>query len=153
MDNRIKNVQLEFGVYSEVGWEDKRDLFFIRKDLVPESSYLLKADIVDSAHANNAAIGKIINDVFADNSENERFYGFDKEVCRRNMAATENTLSSLNWDIEPKLKHTVEGFQTLLFIKFYGEKTFRCLGIYSFNIGRNAARNLGFENITGVKKY
>jgi len=37
----------------------------------------------------------------------------------------------------------------LLLIRFF-DTEFINLGIYSFNIGRNAARNLGFEYITSI---
>jgi hypothetical protein len=47
------------------------------------------------------------------------------------------------------LKHTVEGFPVFVIIKFYTDAqntlSVTPLGVYSFNIGRDAHRNLGFK--------
>jgi hypothetical protein len=46
------------------------------------------------------------------------------------------------------VKHTLEGFPVLLLVKFLksdGSTTNQSLGIYSFNLGRNAYYNMGFR--------
>lgn len=63
LENYIKNVQITFNTEEKSG-KIVQDLFFVRRDWIPENSYVLKADIVDSSHANNASIGRFINENF-----------------------------------------------------------------------------------------
>ncbi len=126
-------------------------IFIPIPEWLPEKVYTLKADIVDSSHSNNAAIGKFINRVLGDflpkdpNAENNvKTTTFFTQQC------SEDTQSRL------KLKHTVEGFPILLFIRFKAEAGQQnedpmALGVYSFNLGRDSVRNLGFEKLEEVK--
>lgn len=126
-------------------------IFIPIPEWLPEKVYTLKADIVDSSHSNNAAIGKFINRVLGDflpkdsNAENNvKTTTFFTQQC------SEDTQKRL------KLKHTVEGFPILLFIRFKAEEGQQnedpmALGIYSFNLGRDSVRNLGFEKLEEVK--
>jgi len=52
------------------------DLLHVRSNWVPEHTYTLKADVVDSSHCNNASIGKFINDTFADSYAYSDTFGF-----------------------------------------------------------------------------
>ena len=98
---------------------------------LPENEWTLKADLVDSAHANNAACGRFINSS-----------GFmPLNPAQQNI---ENPYQS-------KVKQTLEGFPCIVFIdwgthgddKQYHGTQF--LGIYSFNLGRASYFNLGFK--------
>ena len=159
--DKIKNLEIEFAKRT-IDSTEVQDLFFVREDWIPENSYVLKADIVDSSHANNASIGKFINDNFK--YGNTFDFGFDEGgIAQTNiLASTASLKDSQGWNINPSLKHTVEGFQVMLLVRFYNLKkdnesekgnehgVYKNLGIYSFNISRKAARNLGFENITSI---
>lgn len=149
-EDYIKNLEIKFSSFEDSGsGKIVQDLFFVKNDWIPENSYVLKADIVDSSHANNASIGKFINEQFF--KDNSFGFGFDnKGIASKNITQTTEALKNAQeWNINPVLRHTVEGFQTLLLVRF-AKGDFINLGIYSFNIGRNAARNLGFEYITGI---
>lgn len=127
------------------------DTIFVPKDTwFPEQTYTLKADVVDSSHSNNAAIGSFINEQLGYDEQNGAFFPFDK-------AAIDNVYTS---DYRKKqqptvtLKHTVEGFPVFLIMKFNTNTSSTIsvtpLGIYSFNIGRDAYRNLGFRKVNSI---
>ena len=122
------------------------DTVFIPKDTwLPEQTYTLKADVVDSSHSNNAAIGKFINTVLKD-------YFPSDPIALDNV---ENSNYKKNQQPTATLKHTVEGFPILLIINFHTTETSKVsttpLGIYSFNLGRDAFRNLGFRKVNNIK--
>ena len=121
------------------------DTVFIPKDTwLPEQTYTLKADVVDSSHSNNAAIGKFINTVLKD------YFPADPialdNVENSNYVKTQQPTATL--------KHTVEGFPILLIMNFHTTETSKVsatpLGIYSFNLGRDAFRNLGFRKVNQI---
>lgn len=121
------------------------DTVFIPKDTwLPEQTYTLKADVVDSSHSNNASIGKFINTVLKD-------YFPSDPVALENV---ENSDYVKNQQPTATLKHTVEGFPILLIINFHTTETSKVsttpLGIYSFNLGRDAFRNLGFRKVNKI---
>lgn len=127
------------------------DTVFIPKDTwFPEQTYTLKADVVDSSHSNNAAIGGFINEKLGYDEQTGAFFPFDKN-------AIDNVYTS---DYKKKqqptvtLKHTVEGFPVFLIMKFNTNTSSTIsvtpLGIYSFNIGRDAYRNLGFKKVNSI---
>lgn len=60
---------------------------------------------------------------------------------RRPVDTRDKTVTHQNVTI----KHTLEGFPCILLIKFDGTDTQEMLGIYSFNLGRNAYFNMGFK--------
>ena len=99
----------------------------------------MKADVVDSAHANNASIGKWIND----NADLlfDKTPPMEQLESRRPVDTRDKTVTHQNVTI----KHTLEGFPCILLIKFDGTDTQEMLGIYSFNLGRNAYFNMGFK--------
>lgn len=121
MSYASKNLEIYFGD----GEDGKPRLFTPKEEWLPENQFTLKADVIDSAHANNTAIGEFIN--------NSNL--FDKNYA---MQFSENPYVS-------KVKHTLEGFPVYLFVKFgdRGAPTF--LGIYNFNLGRGSAFNMGFK--------
>lgn len=131
-------------------------VFIPKAHWMPEETYTLKADVVDSSHSNNAAIGKFINDAF----------GYDEETGASKWASfpMDSTAVSNFYDSEyhkqqqpqATLKHTVEGFPVLLIMNFHTTESSTVsttpLGIYSFNLGRNAYRNLGFKKLVSITK-
>lgn len=121
------------------------DTAFIPKDTwLPEQTYTLKADVVDSSHSNNASIGKFINTVLKD-------YFPSDPIALDNV---ENSEYVKNQQPTATLKHTVEGFPILLIMNFHTTETSKVsttpLGIYSFNLGRDAFRNLGFRKVNKI---
>jgi len=137
-------------------------LLFVNDNWIPENTYTLKADIVDSSHSNNASIGQFINTVCGvDDLKQTKGYDFsfdDKAI--QNVLDSKEVLNSTIVDSENNpllpnvtVKHTVEGFPVLLMMRYYGQENqeFKVLGIYSFNLGRDAVRNLGFKKITGLQ--
>lgn len=147
-----KNLEIYFGTYD--GTNER--LFTPSKPKInadgkpvgwlPENRFTLKADVVDSAHCNNAAVGKFINSSSV----------FNQIPPQTN---SKNPYSSY-------VKHTLEGFPIYLFVKYsltdqkaleYFKKNGlditipQFMGIYSFNLGRGSNFNLGFrafEDIT-----
>ena len=135
MRNKIKNFTLEIvtTVLGEQGnilvspnfIADNPDTF------LPEQAWTLKADIADSAHANNTSIGKFVN-----------------KVC-----TPFNVGKGLSETVSQYIKNTLEGFPFLMFFKI-GDKIYY-LGVYNFNMGRNSYYNLGYnktEDIENVYK-
>jgi hypothetical protein len=121
------------------------DTAFIPKDTwLPEQTYTLKADVVDSSHSNNASIGKFINTVLKD------YFPSDPTA----LDNVENSEYVKNQQPTATLKHTVEGFPILLIMNFHTTETSLVsttpLGIYSFNLGRDAFRNLGFRKVNKI---
>ena len=128
------------------------DTVFIPKDTwYPEQTYTLKADIVDSSHSNNAAIGTFINEVLGpDNNGDGAYLPFDQTAIDNVYKSTYKA----NQQPSVSLKHTVTGFPVLVIMKFYtavaGDVSVTSLGIYSFNLGRDAFRNLGFRKVNKI---
>lgn len=128
------------------------DTVFIPKDTwFPEQTYTLKADVVDSSHSNNASIGGFINEQLGYNEEKgDAYFPFD------NTAISNVYTSDYKKKQQPTvtLKHTVEGFPVFLIMKFNVNTSSTIsvtpLGIYSFNLGRDAYRNLGFKKVNYI---
>ena len=119
-------------------------VFIPRDTWLPEQTYTLKADVVDSSHSNNASIGKFINTVL-------------KDYIPSDPTAIDNVENSdyvKNQQPTGTLKHTVEGFPIFLIANFHTTETSLVsttpLGIYSFNLGRDAFRNLGFRKVNSI---
>lgn len=101
---------------------------------LPETRFTIKADIVDSSHSNNNAIGKFINTVTT------KF---------EDAAQTGSKYSSY-------IKNALEGFPVLLFIQnsYFVNSTvnvttddFYFLGISNMNLGRDSEFNLGYKDL------
>ena len=118
--------------------------FIPRSTWLPEQTYTLKADVVDSSHSNNASIGRFINTVLKD------YFPSDPTAVDN----VENSEYVKNQQPTATLKHTVEGFPILLIMNFHITETSKVsttpLGIYSFNLGRDAFRNLGFRKVNQI---
>lgn len=133
----IKNLEIDFG----------NKLFWVKNDWFPERYYTLKADIVDSAHANNASIGKFVNTC----AKNTELVNKTPAMEYFDTHKNEFSLPTSTYDSTDGLsvKHTLEGFPVLLIARFADSQNengfIKSLGIYSFNLGRNAYYNMGFR--------
>ena len=109
---------------------------------LPESSYTLKADIVDSSHTNNNAIASFVNDV------TRPFEGA--------RLGQRSPVTGGNSEYAGYIKNCLTGFPVLVFLHTnYKDKpeevelnvnNYYFLGIYNFNLGRNSFFNLGYKN-------
>ena len=118
-----------------------------KSSFLPETSFTLKADAVDSSHTNNNAIGKFVNDNTTQ---------FANAVSNDNQHGTHHSAN---------IKNALIGFPVLLFMhtryELYtietDEKTgqyvdnYYFLGIYNFNLGRKSAYNLGYKDIANIE--
>ena len=119
MSYSSKNFEIYFGEQ-----EDGLPRLFTPIDRwLPENQFTLKADVIDSAHANNTAIGRFINDYF-------------EEIYPMKFLAN---------PYRNKVKHTLEGFPVYMFMKFGDATEPSFLGIYNFNLGRGSSFNMGFK--------
>ena len=135
MRNRIKNYSLRIKSNSSTGKD--RILFSPDFDIsnnrtfLPDIEWTIKADIADSAHANNTSIGKFVN-----------------EVCTQ----IDTNISDITPEAEPFIKNTLEGIPVLLYFMCEGKddegkediKKIYYFGVYNFNLGRNSYYNLGY---------
>lgn len=128
-----KNFQIGFGHSDTKG----NHLVQAFEDMLPENEYILKADVMDSGHANNAAIGKFINE----------FLGSDEQLIFPNTARNNN--ANL---YRKEVKHTTLGHPCILFVKFRTTEEPTFMGIYSFNLGRISYYNLGYNVFDGLYK-
>jgi len=129
MRNRIKNFSLIVNTSNLGG--DKYLLMSPNYDptnpntFLPERVWTLKADIADSAHANNTAVGMFVN-----------------HTCTR----FSNSLT-LPAEVKPFIKNTLEGFPVLMYLKVGTGDTEKVyyFGVYNFNMGRDSYYNLGYH--------
>ena len=128
MRNRIKNYSLRINS----GSGNDKILFspnFNKEDpktFLPDVEWTIKADIADSAHANNTSIGKFVNDVCTK---------FDTKIPRLSETA------------KPFIKNALSGIPILLYFRCKeGEDKEKIyyFGIYNFNLGRSSYYNLGY---------
>jgi len=106
----------------------RETMLFVNDGWIPEHTYTLKADIVDSSHSNNASIGSFINTVCGvDDDKTAKGFNFAIATeAMNNVLASKSTLSSVIKDaagnnLLPNItpKHTVEGFPVLLLVRFH----------------------------------
>ena len=100
--------------------------------LLPEQSFTLKADLVDSSACNNNAIGDFVN--------------------KNTTPLDASHVPARNSDCSGHIKNCLTGFPILVFLNispaeensdpYY--KRYYYLGIYNFNLGRNSFVNLGY---------
>lgn len=132
----IKNVNVTFpdGV-----------LFSPREDWFPEQTFTLKADIVDSGHINNAAIGKFVNNCF--NSESFSSSLMNVSDCFPSVSKVKTLQEDGQLPSSLTVKACIEGFPCLLVMNFKNGDTrdARIIGIYSFNLGRESYFNQGYK--------
>ena len=132
MRNRIKNYSLRIntgGVGDKILFSPNFDINN-NKTFLPDLEWTIKADIADSAHANNTSIGKFVNTVCTK---------IDTNIPDGRKEATDF------------IKNTLEGIPTLLYFMCTGKgedgtitKKVYYFGIYNFNLGRSSYYNLGY---------
>ena len=88
-----------------------------KDDWIPENIFTLKADYMDSSHANNTGIAAYASEVF-------------KRLGIKNLAQKEND----------KVKNTIDGFMINLYINGVDR------GLYNFNTDRFGAKNYGLSS-------
>lgn len=129
-----KNLELYMGSMDEQGTPM---LVSIQDSWLPENEYTLKADVVDSGHVNNVAIGKIVNET---TGLLEKTPPMEAEALWTEEGISKERAQS----IMGRIKHTSDGFPCLVFVQFAsGNVAFQ--GIYNFNLGRYAYYNLGLK--------
>ena len=135
MRNRIKNYSLRINTQSQDGID--KILFSPKFDInnnrtfLPDIEWTIKADIADSAHANNTSIGKFVND-----------------VCTK----IDTNIPDAPDRAKKFIKNTLEGIPILLYFMCTGKDDdgvtditkIYYFGIYNFNLGRNSYYNLGY---------
>ena len=128
MRNKIKNFSLVVETKDEHG-DNKKILIspnYSSNDyttFLPETEWTIKADIADSAHANNTAVGKFVN-----------------RACTH---FSDSNGTSFPTGIKEYIKNTLEGFPILMYFKIGTEIYY--LGVYNFNMGRESYFNLGYH--------
>lgn len=113
------------------GYTDKD----IHNSFLPEHSYTLKADKVDSSHCNNNAIGAFVN------NNTVKFKTGDTGIYKN------------------YIKNCLTGFASLVFVQvdYINPDTQQTttnvyfLGIYNFNLGRKSYYNLGYKPTNNLK--
>lgn len=110
---------------------------------LPEESFTLKADVVDSSHTNNNAIGAFVN------ANTQKF--------------NDATLAQGNSKYKARLKNCLTGFPVLLFLNSTYHSSASddsiattnryFLGIYNFNLGRGSAFNMGYKYLNKIDDY
>ena len=104
---------------------------FLKSDTntyLPENSFTLKADTVDSSHSNNTCIGDFVN----------------RNTTKFADAVQTTTYGSY-------IKNCLIGFPVLVFIEVAGQSgdsNIYYLGVYNFNLGRKSFFNLGYIDTT-----
>ena len=138
-----KNYQISCGTDNTVDDKGNHKEYLIQpfEEMLPENEWILKADIVDSGHANNAAIGGFINDFLSD-------------YCQRSGVDDNG-----NNKYSSELKHTTVGQPCIVFMSYNGAfndgeviPNYMYKGIYSFNLGRISYFNLGYKVFDGYYK-
>lgn len=97
---------------------------------LPEESFTLKADVVDSSHSNNTSLGKFINKV------------------------TSKFSTESNGVLSGYVKNCLDGFPILVYIRLASKDTVTgnttytnyYQGVYNFNLGRESFYNLGYKD-------
>lgn len=153
----IKNLNIKFQDSS-----GNKGMFIPKPTWFPEEVYTLKADIVDSSHSLNAAVGKFVNEEFGLSynedgtlAESSNWYPYSNTVLEEFQKQKRNSVSAIQkYFPHATLKHGIEGFPVFLIMRFHSldanEIIVKSLGIYQFILGRDSARNLGYEIITKV---
>ena len=151
---RVKNLEIRMAETVTIDGDEVPILFQPKPTWFPEKQFTLKADVVDSAHANNAVIGEWINTygktILADNpsmaalSDETRPKDVDLNGNVMEHRSSQTNLP-IDYDENVTIKHTLEGFPCLLFIKFSNNPVYTFVGIYSFNLGRYSYYNMGMK--------
>lgn len=155
---RIKNLEMYISETVVVDGVEVPKLFQPKKEWFPEQEFTLKADVVDSAHANNAVLGEWINNSGTMNP-NPAMSQFSeatrpKDVNERGeIQQHQSGGRMIDYDEDVQIKHTLEGFPILVFIKFSEKTNYDFIGIYSFNLGRYSYYNMGMKFLKNFSRW
>lgn len=116
-DNRVLFTPNYIPITNNMSPEEEETAY---QTFLPEESFVLKADIVDSSMCNNNAIGNFVNKYTAKFKT-----GVDSKE-----------------DYAPYIKNCLLGFPVL--VVFEVEDKYYIMGIYNFNLGRDSYGNLGY---------
>ena len=148
LSNNIKNLKITFRTPDG----QNVNIFVPKTNWCPEASYTLKADIVDSSHSLNAAIGKFVNDTLASSENSGRWFPLHAGSLAKFKASS--YYRACSDDAKPTMKAAVEGFPFFLIMRFYTADTtavdIEGLGIYQFILGRDSVHNLGLKILESV---
>ena len=103
-----------------------------QKTFLPEESFTLKADVVDSSHSNNTSIGKFVNDI--------------------TQAFDTTTYTQSNNSLSGYVKNCLDGFPCVVYLCIprvesgITTKYYYYQGVYNFNLGRESFYNLGYKD-------
>lgn len=129
------------------------NMFIPKSNWMPEEEYTLKADVIDSSHSINAAVGKFINEVLANSEEDASNNWFPLRSETRDAFKASTYYKAC--PEKPTLKTAVEGFPFFLIMRFYNSNPniidVRSLGIYQFILGRGSVHNLGLKILNSVQ--
>lgn len=90
-------------------------------DSLPESTFTLKADYMESSHANNTGMCKFINDkLYTDKTPPQQ--------------------------ADPKKRTAIDGFPIQLYIAKDDQSTPVYMGVFNFNLDKSCFNNLGLDN-------
>jgi len=101
-----------------------------KNSFLPETAYTLKADVVDSSHSNNTAVGAFVN----------------ANTTQFNILFDGGNTNKGNNKYVNYIKNCLLGFPVLVFanVNRNGKSTYYFLGIYNFNLGRDSYFNMGY---------
>ncbi|WP_394916513.1 BspA family leucine-rich repeat surface protein, partial [uncultured Robinsoniella sp.] len=88
---------------------------------IPESTYCLKADYMESSHANNTGMCKFINDRLYDTKTPPQ-------------------------QADPKVRTTINGFPIQLYIAKDDQSTPVYMGVFNFNLDKGCNKSFGLDN-------
>lgn len=114
---------------------------------LPEESFTLKADVVDSSHTNNNAVGAFVNDVTTP---------FQAAINAQRSTSGERSRYA------GYVKNCLTGFPILVFLhtnyksdeneQELSVHNYYFLGVYNFNLGRKSYFNLGYKNTGALER-
>ena len=118
-------------ITNDMSEDEKNDIY--ATSFLPESSFTLKADMMDSSHCNNTSIGLFVN----------------KNTVKFEDALNQENVS--NSIYKNYVKNCLSGYPCMLFIQvknnITNENEVYYLGIYNFNLGRESSFNLAYNDI------
>lgn len=155
---RVKNLEIYMTETTQIDGEAWPVLFQPKEDWFPEKQFTLKADVVDSAHANNTVIGQWVNNpetcpILEKTPPMIQLESHRPADTDKNGAQMKNEFNEDSFNQDVTIKHTTEGFPILLFLSFAGQSDYVFAGIYSFNLGRYSYYNLGLKFLESFSRY
>lgn len=144
MGNKSKNFTLGIETDADSAYKVLFSPNYKKEDnetFLPEQMFTLKADVVDSSHTNNTAMGAFIN-------ENNNF-SYEYNTVQENV----------DGEIMSHVRQCLEGFPVLVYLELTDsnkivEDEYYYLGVYNFNLGRESYFNLGYcdlSQLNGLK--